>query len=909
MKKFASLLLTGALLMGLVSCTAGPSASPSAPSASPSGTEPTKEDQYAGDTYIQRPDVRDYTYSWWPESTGTSSAHKFFIQTGYYGMSINAATGMINKLGAIEEEFTQTAVLVQDSSVINSLPGLSVSSSVSMDGKAYDYTGIIESAKYNTTNTRIIESGQYMQSFDAAAMIFADASGARTNAFIGRTEIKASPEYFALNFQLFAKRAVSDVTLKYSFTFDQDMTGAPSQNGREIILKAADGTGFSVILPDERASLSYDPASRTLDMSCAGVNLEQNVFGGFGAIIIPSVSPSQADIDNYRAISSVNITTYQIEPREGRDVPVEFDADRGIWTISNNRMTMSKGNNFASEKNQNASDRIRFTLENTSDRTVKVPLMFYKEGTFAVEGFGPVIRDAQTGEPMGVPVQISKNWHPYGNTVPDSEWYKGLDGSWYHGYVYLEVPANTSVTYEYMNAFNNWGTVNVASHAQLCLIGWPTNNTHQIWHTSTIGSSGEAFCYDPDQSCGLAFINDVRGVGFDPFDNGQKYVWGANNGGGNFLYYGKDGTNTNGIVGLKNVRVFYRNYAPNLAEVIFTGITQDNAVEFTFTTYLGRTDDVSRATHTFEYKFIKDVSFERMAFYQLGADNHNSGRWHGLTIGNNDGPIEYTIDGQTYGAEAEIPVYEQAGYIGNAGMQRIEVPGEGMWIAYTDSYKKINSDYFDSNNANRMLNLLYFEAELNGQSYSKPAFNLRSTEMFCGDSTLVELCPPAAAGNTIKAGSTVKGAVEYINLPISLSSFYYDSPVVKSIPAEEFNTWKMAYRYAMGGKLSASVKTGELLRQYPIAVKCVQAEDVLAEITVKGGISYIPLTFTNVPLYSGYRLETLSDGQWVRVDQSFLGNDYWQTYYDAQAGAYELTFNVEHSGEPQAEYTYRLVKE
>lgn len=907
MKKLAALLLTGAISLSLTSCTDNPS-----PSHNPS--LPPKEDSselnpYIGNTYAQQPEIRDYAYSWWPEGTGISEKNKFFVQTGYYGMSFNGSNGMLDRLGVIKEEYSQTQIMSQDSSVINSLPEIKASSAASIDNISYTFTNIIQPAQYHTINMRIIESGQYMQSFDTAAMIFADSSGKRTNDFIGRTEIKALPEYFALNYQLFAQKNFSNAALTYSLQFSEEMTASPSSNGREMLLTAKNGSGLAVILPNPNASLSYDQASKTLTMTCSGITLEQYKFSGFSAIIIPSNSPSQADIDNYNAIAGMEITARQISPREGREVPVQFDADRGVWVIDTNRMTTAKGTAFAQERNQNACDRVLFTLKNNSSRTVTVPVMFEKSGTFAVEGFGPVIRDADTGEPMGIPVQISKNWHPFDSSVTQKEWYKGLDGSWYHGYTYLEVPANSSVTYEYMNAFNNWGTLKVASHAQLCLIGWPSNSTHQVWQTSTIGSSGEAFCYDPDQTCGLAFINDVRGVGFDPYDSGQKYVWGANNGGGNFLYYGKDGANTSGIVGFKNVRVFYKNYAPNLAEIIFTGITKDDAVEFTLATYLGRTNDVSRATHSFEYRFIKDVSFERMAFYQLGADNHNSGRWHGITIGNDDGPIEYVIDGVTYGAQAEIPVYDTAGYIGHNGMQRLEVPGEGMWIAYTDSYKKINSDYFDSQNANRMLSLLEFEANLNGKSYSKPAFNLRSTQMFCGNSTLVELCPPAEAGNTIQAGSTVKGAVEYINLPISLSSYYFDSPVIKSIPEEEFNTWKLAYRYAIGDKTQASAQIGEILRQYPIAVKCAQNQDVLAQITVKGGISYIPITFTGVPSYSGYRLEALKDGQWEQIEQAYLGNDYWQTYYNAQDGSYELTFNVQHSGDPQAEYSYRLVKE
>lgn len=222
---------------------------------------------------------------------------------------------------------------------------------------------------------RVIESGQYMQSFDTAAMIFADASsGKQTNDFIGRTEIKPLPCYFALNFQLFAQQNFSNVTLKYSFEFSEETDGTPSQNGREIILTSPNGCGLTVMLPNEKAFLSYDQASKTLTMTCTDISLKQYEFGGFGAIIIPSTSPSQADIDNYNAIASLNITAYQIAPREGREVPVEFDADRGIWIMNTNRMTSAKGTAFASEQNQNACDRVQFTLENTSGQTITVPV-------------------------------------------------------------------------------------------------------------------------------------------------------------------------------------------------------------------------------------------------------------------------------------------------------------------------------------------------------------------------------------------------------------------------------------------------------------------------------------------------------------------------------------------------------
>ena len=898
MKKIPAILLTSMLTLGMCACT---------PSADVPTTAPPKPD-YVGGTYVQYSRARDYTYSWWPEGTGVSERKPFCVQTGWYGLSISSVNGMLTRLGAISEEYSQSQALSQHFSVISSLPEVSADCSVSVGGESYHYTGAITPAPNSSTKTRMIESGQYMQSFDAAAMNFASSQNKLAD-FVGRTEYKASPAYLSVNFEIFSQTALSDAELRYSMTFAEDME-AVSAGPRRILLKGQHG-GLAILLPNENASLQYDAASRTLQFSCV-VSVKKQTFGGFGAILIPSSEPSEALFENYDAIAGLKVSAVQTAPKEGREADTAFDANRGVWTVDTDRMVSASGSQFSQEKYRNAYDGLKFTIENPSEQTVPIPLLFYKKRNFAVEGFAPMLRDAETGEPLGVPVQISKNWHPYDASVTQEQWYKGLDGKWYSGFTYLEIPAGKSVTYEYINAYNQWGTVNLASHSQLCLIGWPAGHTHQIWHTSTIGSSGEAFCYDPDQSCGLAFINDVRGIGFDPYENGGKYVWGANNGGGNFLYYGKDGRNpvgSNEIVGLKNVKVFYKTYGPNLSEVIFKGITQDEAVEFTFTTCLGRTNDVSRATHTFEYRFVKDVSFERMAFYQLGADNHNSGRWHGLTIGNDEGPIEYEIAGVRYGAEAEIPVSETAGYVGGAGMQQIEVPGTGLWAAFTDSYKKINSDSFNSKNAARMVSLLFFDATLNGKNYTKPSVSLRSTEMFCGASTLVELNPPAEVGKTIQAGSTVKGAVEYINLPVSLKSYYYDSEIIKNIPAEEFDTWRLAYRYAIGDKTQVSAEKGEVLRQYPIAVKCEQGNgEVAAQITVKGGISYIPLTFTNVPSYSGYRLEKLENDAWTAVDQSVIGNDYWQTYYNAESGSYELTFNVEHSGDPQAQYSYRLVR-
>ena len=141
------------------------------------------------------------------------------------------------------------------------------------------------------------------------------------------------------------------------------------------------------------------------------------------------------------------------------------------------------------------------------------------------------------------------DWHEYNNWEAGlKEWHKYLQGTWFHGYTYLEIPAGKAVSYEYLNAFQQWGTVKLAHHSQLSLIGWRDSNrptSVQVWNSSSLGSLGEAFCYDPDKTNGYDFIGDVRGTGFDPYGRSgvNRYIgWGSNNGGGNFLHYGKNGT-------------------------------------------------------------------------------------------------------------------------------------------------------------------------------------------------------------------------------------------------------------------------------------------------------------------------------------------------------------------------------
>ena len=125
-----------------------------------------------------------------------------------------------------------------------------------------------------------------------------------------------------------------------------------------------------------------------------------------------------------------------------------------------------------------------------------VRLNFAREGDVpgaAITGLVPMLRDPQ-GNPTGIPVQISKNWHRKpGETLV-------YEGPWVHALTMLRLPPRSRLDLEFALAANFWGTVPLASHAQLCLIGWGTD---QLWEQAAIGSWGRVSVTTPMSVCSV----------------------------------------------------------------------------------------------------------------------------------------------------------------------------------------------------------------------------------------------------------------------------------------------------------------------------------------------------------------------------------------------------------------------
>lgn len=901
LKKILLLLCVLLLAVTSVSCKEKPQ---EGDNMTPTPTVPTKPaiPDYNG-SYVQVSDYRDYTFMWMDDSWRSTKNKNACIQTGYYGLYIDTIYGQITNMGAIENPVTETEAFKQDSTVIKSLPEATMKYTATIDGVEYfSNVGVVAPAGRSTT-IRVLESGHYLQSMDLMYLSYLKNTDLK-----GRLEIKALPSQFALHYSLYSEKQVSGVGLSFSITLDPRYTKHEfSSDGRAITISSDKGDGFTFVMPSY-GNMKIEYQDNTVKFMASDLTLEANAFSGFGVVCIPSMAASLEDAQKQTAIQNMEATAVEIAPRDGRERNVTFDADRGIWVVDIANMHRFTGQDFASERNRNRYDRLVFTFKNNSDKTVKVPVMFENAKDLGYgRGMTPLLRDANTQEPIGHAIQLNRNWHEYD---PNPENY--LSGYWVHAYTLIEVPAHREVSYEFSMAYMQWGTVNAVSHTQLCLAGWIGSNNFQFWDTSSVGNPGESFCYDLDGCCGFGHICDSNAMGVKS-DNGQEYVGIYGSNGGNFLYYQNKHKE---VMYLTQVKTHYKWHGPNLTDIYYSGITKDGAVKVEINVSMGRTDDAARALQTFKYTFLKDTTFARLAFYMMGYDTYNAGGWETMTIGNNDGPISFNMNGKQYGADFPIDTSQPVDYVGGQGMQRIDVPGEGFWAVYTGATGKpfSKNEYMQFPQCtNRMLALRSYSSTINGKKYNQPAFNLRvSQTTFAPDckSYVIELCPPSEVGDTIQAGSVVEGSVEYLNLPYKKANYYMNSNVIKNIPAEYFNNYQLAYYYYQRMNYETVATVGKVLQQLPIKVLADEsAGGVVAEITVKGGLSYVPITFTGLSHFAGYRLEYNNNGTWETVDQSVHGNDFWQCNYNAETASFELTFNVEHAKEEiGAQYSYRLVK-
>lgn len=817
---------------------------------------------------------KDFVFMWWRDGFNKGS-HNMYFRASRYGMAYDNLSGSLKKFGNLPPSTEETAS-ESDNAEIDALPDISSAVGALVNGKEHKCTALEQIDMWGA-HSRILEMGSCRCSMDVMYYTFEGLS------IKGRMEIAAMPRFCTVSLSAHSLRDIEGFAMSLSLKLPFKL----ERITRDKVYFDQMTVAFDGCTPqwqDGVLTLVGEPQL-----------LKRDAFnGGFSIDLLPA-----SKAEEYDAIKRIRLTAREMNSgallnssAQGRCVRIVTD---GIAPCSSRGGGYDESFNgyldFNLPEHRRHFERVLVTLENPTDTDVLLPVCFYKDKGFSTSGVCPILRRVG-GEPCGIRVQLSKNWHRMHSDASRSDdvFYaapndprRHLEGPWLHGWCNIPVRAHERVELEYNCLFATWGTLWSASHSQLCLAGW--GGAYQLWESSAIGSFGEAFCYDAETSHGRAFIDDIRPLTVYTKNDvsSKKYQWTGCNGGGNFILCQKEGRS----IPLKNVRSYFRNQGPNLCQVIHTATTGDDAVDCRFTAFLPRTDDCSRAIHSFEYTFKRDVDYSRFVLYQLGADHYNDNDYPRICIGNNDGPISFELEGKTYSGEFDAPLGE-AGYVGGRQIP-ITVPGEGLFLACLGARMTNTNNCKFGPVANRALLLRSFEGVVNGKRVEKPMVSLYRTMDFNVPCIAMELC---LESGKIAAGSRISGCVEYINLPIKKHYYYGTSRILRSFPEDEFDTWRLAHRYATVGKITPEAVEGEVVRDYPVKVKCARDRAVLR---LFGGLSYAAVTFSGLSSPYGYKLLVKQGDKQFCLDQSQNGSDFKQAFL-ADDG-WELTFNVELCGD------------
>jgi hypothetical protein len=512
----------------------------------------------------------------------------------------------------------------------------------------------------------------------------------------------------------------------------------------------------------------------------------------------------------------------------------------------------------AGERRNDALQRTRLTLENPGIDAAIARLMFeqtrFHTGIGApITGLSAILRDS-AGRPTGLPVQISKNWHnrPEGGAHA---------GHWFHGFSLVRLPPHSRVELELAVCHGHWGGLPAASHAQLSLIGWGSN---QLWDQSALGAWGESICYEPDRAQADCLITDVRPLLVAGMKDGGRWQWTHNVGGGDWLrLFAPDGSR----VPHARMRTAYERVGPCLTEVTYAG-RAGPGIEHQITASLARGDDLTRGVYRLRMEVREETAFSRLVIFQIGADTYSY-----------TGERKFAL-GDEHGLQREWAT--RWGGDANRGAA-LACTGPVPWISLHEAVPRLPPGGAGAW-ANRGLVIREWRARLGGRE-AGPWLVEHGTQASGGKSSTADLVPPPGVDRLVP-GDFLDAVVELLVLPRRAEDYYGPNEALRRALAQHGDTWRMIHREAAGNRRAAEARHGTLLRRHPDLRLRVDRD--AADLTLAGGTGFVPLTFTGLTRPDGFALAV--DGQ--PLDQSVHGNDYWQADHDATDGTWSLTFNV-----------------
>lgn len=379
------------------------------------------------------------------------------------------------------------------------------------------------------------------------------------------------------------------------------------------------------------------------------------------------------------------------------------------------------------------------------------------------------------------------------------------------------------------------------------------------WYQMVIGGPGEMLTLDGDHGLSTQSICDVRTLFLRQGLKGTLNRWTDAGWGGDYLI-AKDKNNNK--LFYNDMKTVILAHGPCFTDVHFKGFYgSERIVAVDSKVNIVRSDDYARVFFELRYDFQKNLSAKDVKLFVMGPERITG--MPKVVYGNSQGLVK-EISGSN--------IYKEL------HNKNFVIDGQGpWWVTTPENFKTGTVRPFGYS----ALIVRSVEYRLGGQIYNTPTFG------FIGTHTSI-VAPQGIS--EFKSGDIIKINVEWITLPKIADDYYGPNEVFLNHLKENPQSWKTAYREAHGNDLKVKVSGGRLLKNYPLIIK---AESPEIRFKIEGGAGYVPLRFEGLESDRGYTLYQIIDNAEVALDQSTpMGNDFWQTDYDAPSHSYKRCYNL-----------------
>jgi hypothetical protein len=324
-----------------------------------------------------------------------------------------------------------------------------------------------------------------------------------------------------------------------------------------------------------------------------------------------------------------------------------------------------------------------------------------------------------------------------------------------------------------------------------------------------------------------------------------------------------------------------------MTEVLYSGITDDERIRFTYTTRSVRTNDYHRRFHAYEYTFLEDVtSPQRLVFHQMAGDFYTGPSFTQYYRGDGTGLLStYTSDpgGNAYKGEP--------------------IPFANQWLA-------IDDEESSDGRTKARRGIVSMTSTLNGSDL--PLY-LHTYGRSWGQPRMFFDMSSKSVQRSYVAGDVVVGELEFILPPKTVEDYWgSDNEFRSRLKSYGDNAWQAVYdEYRHNIQMSVTMHQGTLLRPYPVEVQAATAsENVLADFTVnKGGIGHVPIILKGIPIGTSLQAQRYVEGEWTPLESSNAGqSNFYQGYEDTQ-GTLDCVFNVDRpSADLNGNWRLRIIR-